>query len=165
MRSLEELLKKNNLKDPENIEGLLELAEITELLISEKRYADLELLICYTIRNDCYEAFTWVMAAIQQEFDRKESCRLTDFNCFLGKSIADYDELISHLQVDLKAIDSDVRTVIGNDGEVQSFFNILIYRTAYVYLYRADKGCQSRCGADKKLSSTSGADPPIHVRT
>ena len=137
MRSLEELLKKNNLKDPENIEGLLELAEITELLISEKRYADLELLICYTIRNDCYEAFTWVMAAIQQEFDRKESCRLTDFTCFFGKSIADYDELISHLQVDLKAIDSDVRTVIGNDGEVQSFFNILIYRTAYRNVFLA----------------------------
>ena len=137
MSSLEELLKKNNLKDPENIEGLLEMAEITELLISEKRYADLELLICYTIRNDCYEAFTWVMAAIQQEFDRKESCRLTDFTCFLGKSIADYDELISRLQVDLKAIDSDVRTVIGNDGEVQSFFNILIYRTAYRNVFLA----------------------------
>lgn len=77
------------------------------------------------------------MAAIQQEFDRKKSCRLTDFTCFLGKSIVDYDELISRLQVDLKAIDSDVRTVIGNDGEVQSFFNILIYRTAYRNVFLA----------------------------
>ena len=131
MRSLEDLLKENNLKDPEDIGALVELAEITGLLISEKQYAGLELLISYTVRNDCYEAFTWVMAAIQQEFDQKDSCRLNDFTCCLGKSIADYGELISRLQIDLKAIDSDVRTVTGNDGEVQSFFNILVYKTAY----------------------------------
>ena len=135
MRSLEELLRENNLKDPEDIDGLLELAEITGLLISERRYADLELLISYTVRNDCYEAFAWVMAALQQEYDQKESCRLKNFSCFLGKSIADYDELISRLQVDLKAIGSDVRTIIGNDGEVQSFFNVLQYRTAYPNIF------------------------------
>ena len=52
MRSLEDLLKENNLKDPEDIGALVELAEITGLLISEKQYAGLELLISYTVRND-----------------------------------------------------------------------------------------------------------------
>ncbi len=131
MRSLEELFKENNLQDPEDIEALLELAEITGFLIRGEQYDDLERLINYTISNETYEAFSWVMAAIQEEFDKKESCRLKDFTCFLGKSIANYSELISRLQVDLKAIDSDVRTIIGNDGEVQSFFNILIYITGY----------------------------------
>ena len=95
----------------------------------------MERLINYTISNETYEAFSWVMAAIQEEFNKKESYRLKDFTSFLGKSIANYSELISRLQVDLKAIDSDVRTIIGNDGEVQSFFNILIYKTGYQNIF------------------------------
>ena len=130
MRTLEELLKENNLKDPEDIDALLELAEITGGLIRGERYSDIELLTNYTVSNDCYEAFSWVMAALQEEFDR-EHCRLKDFTCFIGKSIANYDEFIRRLQVDLKAIGNDAETVMGRNGEVQSFFNILTYKTAY----------------------------------
>jgi hypothetical protein len=131
MRSLEELFRKNNLKDPDDIDALLELAEIVGGLICDERYSDIELLINYTISNEYYEAFTWVMAALQEELEKKDSYRLKDFTCFIGKSIANYDEFIHRLQVDLKAIDNDSETMIDRDGEVQSFFNILKYKTAY----------------------------------
>jgi hypothetical protein len=47
MRSLKELLKENNLKDPEDIDALLELADIAGQLFCEEKYADMELLINY----------------------------------------------------------------------------------------------------------------------
>ena len=131
MRSLEELFRENNLKDPDDIDALLELAEITGKLISDEQYSNMEILINYTISNEYYEAFTWVMAALQEELEKKDSYRLKDFTCFIGKSIANYDEFISRLQVNLKAIDNDSETMIDRDGEVQSFFNILKYKTAY----------------------------------
>ena len=130
MRSLEELFRENNLKDPDDIDALLELAEITGKLISDEQYSNMEILINYTISNEYYEALSWIMAALQEEYE-KESCRLKDFTCFIGKSIANYDEFIHRLQVDLKAIDNDSETTIDRDGEVQSFFNILKYKTAY----------------------------------
>ena len=135
MRSLEELIRENNLKDTDNIEALLELADMTGGLICNERYSDIELLINYVISNEYYEAFSWVMAALQEEFGKKEGCRLKDFTCFIGKSIANYDEFINHLQVDLKAIDNDAETMIDRDGEVQSFFNILKYKTAYPNIF------------------------------
>lgn len=131
MRSLEELLRENNLKDPEDIDALIELAEITGQMICDEQYSDIELLINYIISNDCYEAFSWMMAEMQEEFDKKERCGLKNFACFIGKSIANYDEFIKRLQVDLHAIDNDTETIMDCDGEVQSFFNILTYKTAY----------------------------------
>lgn len=131
MRTLEELFRTNNLKNPEDIDALLELAEITGQLIRDERYSDIELLINYAISNEFHEPFAWIMAALQEEFDRKENCGLKDFTCFIGKSIANYDDFIKRLQVDLKAIDNDTETIMDHDGEVQSFFNILTYKTAY----------------------------------
>ena len=131
MRTMDELFKKNNLKDPEDINALLELAEITEQLICAKQYSDLELLIQYTVNNDYYEAFNWIIAALQEELEKKENCRLEDFTCFVGRSIANYNEFIKRLQVDLKAVDNDAETITDQNGEVQSFFNILTYKTVY----------------------------------
>ena len=137
MRSLEELLRENNLKDPEDIDALVELAEITGQMIHDEQYSNIELLINYTISNEYDEAFSWIMAALQEEFDRKEKCCLKNFSCFIGKSIANYDKFIRRLQVDLKAIDNDTETVVDHNGEVQSFFNILIYKTAYMNIFLA----------------------------
>jgi len=131
MRTLEELLNKNNLEHPEDIDALLELVEITGQLIGDERYADIERLISYTVSHGYYEAFSWVTAALQEEFERMENCRLKDFTCFIGRSIADYDEFIRRLGVSLKAVDNDAETIIDHDGEVQSFFNILTYKTAF----------------------------------
>ena len=135
MRSLEELFRENNLKDPDYIDVLLELAEIMGGLICDERYSDIELLINYTFRNEYYAVFSWVIAAMQEEYGKKEDCRLKDFTCFIGNSIANYDEFIHRLQVDLKAIDNDSETMLDRDGEVQSFFNILKYRTAYPNIF------------------------------
>lgn len=135
MRSLEELLRENNLKDPEDIDALLELAEITGQMIRDERYSEMELLISYTVRSSFFEAFSWIMAALQEEFGRKESCGLKDFACCIGGSIADYDEFTKRLQVDLRAVGNDAETVTDRDGEVQSFFNILTYRTAYPNIF------------------------------
>ena len=131
MRSVQELLRENHLNDPDDIDALLELAEITGQLIRDERYSDMEQLLNYTISHEYYEAFTWVLAALQEELENAEKCRLKDFTCFIGKSIANYDEFIRRLQVNLKAIDSDTETIVDHDGEVQSFFNILIYKTVY----------------------------------
>ncbi len=131
MRSLEELLRANNLKDPEDMDALLELAEITCQMIRDERYPDIELLINYTISNEYYKAFSWIMAALQEEFGKKERCGLRNFSCFIGKSVPDYDELMKRLQVDLRAINNDAETIVDHDGEVRSFFNILTYKTAY----------------------------------
>ncbi len=54
MRSLEELFRENNLKDPDDIDALLELAEITGKLISDEQYSNMEILINYTISNEYY---------------------------------------------------------------------------------------------------------------
>ena len=135
MRSLEELISANNLKDPEDVDALLELADVTGQLIRDQEYSDLELLINYTVGSGYYEAFSWIMAMLQEEFDRKENCSLKSFSCFLGRSVANYDEFIRRLQVDLRAIDNDAETIMDRDGEVQSFFNILTYRTAYANVF------------------------------
>lgn len=131
MRSVEDLIHENNLSDPGDLNALLELAEITRQGICAECYTDIELLIRYTISNDCYEAFSWVMAVLQEEFDKKDSCRLKDFTCLIGRSIVNYDEFIKRLQVDLKAFDHDAEAIMDHNGEVESFFNILTYKTAY----------------------------------
>lgn len=135
MRTLEELMRTNNLANPDDIDALLELAEITGRLIDDEQYPEIERLVSYTVSREYGEAFTWIMAALQEEYDRKESCRLKSFTCFIGKSIARYDDFLRRLQVDLKAIDNDAETIMDHDGEVQSFFSIITYKTAYPNIF------------------------------
>lgn len=111
MRSLEDLLNENNLSDSSDIDALLELAEITREVIHGERYTDIELLISYTVNNGYYEAFSWIMAVLQEEFDKKDNCRLKDFTCFIGRSIVNYDVFINRLQVDLKAYETSPGTI------------------------------------------------------
>ena len=80
MRPLEDLLSENNLSNPEDIDSLLELADITRRLIRDERYSGIELLISYLIGNDA-------------------------------------------------------ETITDHNGEVQSFFNILTYKTAYGHIF------------------------------
>ena len=68
---------------------------------------------------------------IMQEVFGAEGCTLHDFECVLGKSIPDYDEFTARLQVDLTHPQNDTETVCDNNGEVTSFFNILVYETVY----------------------------------
>ena len=42
-----------------------------------------------------------------------------------------YDRLIERLQVDLSAPQNGMKTVCDHHGEVESFFNILVYETGF----------------------------------
>lgn len=135
MKTLEEFFRNNNLKDPEDIDSLLEAAEITRQLIGDKRYSDVCRMINYTIEEDYYEAFSWIMALLQEEFEKEENSGLNDFTCFIGKSIANYNEFIERLNVDFNVANNDVETTLDNNGEVQSFFNIFTYNTIYKNIF------------------------------
>jgi tRNA A-37 threonylcarbamoyl transferase component Bud32 len=53
------------------------------------------------------------------------------FEFAIGKSIPNYNEFIERLQVDFHVFDNGVETVYDNNGDVESFFNILKYKTGY----------------------------------
>ena len=131
MRSLEEFLQNNSLHDPDDIDSLLEAAEITRQLISCGLESELCRLIKYTVKNGCFEAFSWIMAILQEEFEQPEGTGMKDFSCELGRSIPHYNEFTRFLQVDFNVIGNDVEKTFDDHGEVRSFFNISKYRTAY----------------------------------
>ena len=130
MNLTEHFLVHNSLHDPDDIDSLLELADLFRQVISDGLYSDINRLINYTVEHGYYEAFSWCMGIMQEVFEA-EDCTLHDFECVLGKSIPDYDEFTARLQVDLTHPQNDTETVCDNNGEVTSFFNILVYETAY----------------------------------
>jgi hypothetical protein len=67
---------------------------------------------------------------LQEALEKKE-CTLQTFEFAIGKSIPNYNEFIERLQVDFYAFDNGVETVYDNNGDVESFFNILKYKTGY----------------------------------
>ena len=123
-------LQNNNLNDADDIDSLIELADLLRQLIADALYADINLLINYTVEHGYYEAFSWCMGILQEVFG-DAVCGLCDFECPLGKSIPDYDEFTERLQVDSTNPVNDTETVCDNNGEVTSFFNILVYKTGY----------------------------------
>ena len=131
MKPLEELFQDNNLHDSDDIDLLLEVAEITRQLISDGLESELSRLINYTIQNGFLEAFSWIAAILQEEFEKPEGTGLKGFSCELGRSIPHYNDFAQRIQVDFNVIDNDVEKTFDDHGEVQSFFNIFKYKTAY----------------------------------
>ena len=132
MKTIDEFIQSSNLSnDPDDIDSLLEIAEITRQLISDELYSDINRIINYTITNSFFEAFSWIMDILQEEFESEDRRYLEDFTCYIGKSIMNYSEFVNRLQVDFNVIKNDVETALDNNGEVQSFFNILTYKTIY----------------------------------
>lgn len=84
--------------------------------------------------NCYYEAFTWCMGLLQEELE-KEDCVLQDFELSIGKSIPNYDEFIERLQIDFHVFKNGLETVCDKNGEVESIFNILVYKTCYRNIY------------------------------
>lgn len=130
MDMIDNFLRSNDLKDDDNLDALLELADLVRKLVSGQRYSDMERVIRYTVEQGCYEAFSWCVGIVQEEFAR-EDCVLSDFACELGKSIPDYDGFVAVLQVDFRDFAIDTETVRDKNGEVVSFFNIFVYKTGY----------------------------------
>ena len=134
MENLDTFIEKNNLKNEEDIDMLLELSDYTKQLIKSRNCSDINKLILYTVQNSCYEAFSWIMALLQEELEKKDSA-LDSFECTIGKAISNYDEFIKRLQIDYDTLKNDIETVCDETGEVQSFFNIFTYRTAFENIF------------------------------
>jgi len=132
---LDRFMQHNGLQDPQDIDALLELADLTRDLIGGKQYGEINRLISYTIEKEYYEAFSWVMELLQEEFAKKEACSLEKFTCNLGKSIANYDAFIERLQADLNVLKNEMEMLRDENGEVYAFFNILTYNTKYKNIY------------------------------
>ena len=130
MDRLDLFFQNNALHNPDDIDALLELASLQRDLISLRQYSALQRILCYTVEHGYYEAFGWTLSILQEELARPD-CTLENFECPLGGSIPDYNEFIQRLQVDLNCSKNDAIAVRDENGEVQSFFNILTYRTGY----------------------------------
>ena len=135
MNTLEDLFRNNRLGDPDDIDALLEAAEITRQLICGGRYTELSRLISHTVENGCFEAFSWIMAVLQEEYEKPENAGLDDFTCELGRAIPHYNDFAQRLGVDFNVIGNDFEKTFDGHGEVQSFFNIFRYKTAYKNIF------------------------------
>lgn len=135
MKTFEELYKNNNLQDPEDTDALLEIAEITRRLICDKNYLDIDRLINFTVENGFFEAFSWILFILQEEFDKEEDNGLKNFTCDICKPIPNYSEFTQRLQVNFSVIKNDVETTLDSFGEVDSFFNIFTYKTAFKNIF------------------------------
>lgn len=118
----------------EDIDSLLELASLIRNLIDAGQYADMNDIIIYSLKNEHYEALSWIMGILQEVFE-KEDCKSEKYECILGRSIPNYDEFMQLLQVDMNPIKTEIRKVLDDNGEAQSFFNIYTYKTKYENIY------------------------------
>ena len=139
MKSLEELLRNNGLRDPDDIDSLLEAADVTRRLISDGAESGLCRLIRYTVDNSCLEAFCWIMALLQEALEKPDGAGPQGFRCELGRSIPRFNDFSRRLSVDFNAVDNDVEKTFDEHGEVRSFFNIFKYRTAYKNIFLLSK--------------------------
>ncbi|MCR4722905.1 MAG: hypothetical protein K5629_03940 [Eubacteriales bacterium] len=131
MSVLENWLNNNRLSDPDDLDALLETAELTRQLIHDRDYSGLNTVIVYTIGNSLYEAFSWITALLQEEFGKTDGYALDDFECEIGTSIPDYDGLADSLQIDFSKLKNDVENVYDERGEIESFFSNSTYPTGY----------------------------------
>ena len=140
MDLLEKWIQDNQLQDPDDIDALLEAADLTRQLIQDRNYSGISRMIRYTVDHDYFECFTWVLDLLQEEFEKTKEYDLDDFYCGIGRSIANYDEFAGRLQVDLNAQENEVEKVYDEHGEAESFFNKFTYRTGYrnIFLVTAE---------------------------
>lgn len=134
MDMIENFINSNNLHNAEDIDSLIELATLVRTLINDNQQEKINRILEYTIKHGLYEAFTWCIGLLQEALENKE-CALQSFEFVIGKSIPNYDEFIEQLQVDFHALDNGMETVCDNNGEIESFFNILVYKTGYKNIY------------------------------
>ena len=115
------------LEKPEDLEVLLEIADAVRSFSDQGRREDIAGLIRYTIRFGYHEALYWILGILEEG-------ALGGFECPIGRTIPDYEDFIRRLGVDLRAFQNDVVQVRDENGEVQSFFNIIRYQTAFDHI-------------------------------
>ena len=67
MDILENFLQNNNLDDPDDMDSLLECADIVRQLISKKQYDGINTIINYTVDQNYTDGFLWTMNILQEE--------------------------------------------------------------------------------------------------
>ena len=135
MSLLDDFIRNSDLSDPDDINSLLDLADLVRRLVSDGDYEQINRAINYTVDNGYLEALSWTMEILQEEFGKGADCALDDFACEMGKAIKNYNDFINQLGIDLHVMKNDVETILDDNGEVQSFFNILIYKTRFDNIY------------------------------
>ena len=126
------------ISDQDDIYAVCELADYTRELVTSKEYEKIAELVRYILDNGLYEAFNWVISAIQEQYakeqDENESCE-KGFSINLGRVIKDYDEVIKIIEAEENACESTAQSITDRYGEVESFFNIQIRKTKNNNMY------------------------------
>ena len=135
MHALEEFIQNNELRTTEDIDFLLEAADLARQLIGERKYSDINTLINFTIDKNYFEAFSWVLDILQEEYGKGEGTGLEDFGCSIGYSVSNYDEFAKRLEIGYNVIKRDVEKEYDECGEEKAFFNICTYETKYKNIF------------------------------
>ena len=136
---MEEIYTKVNLQNAEDIDLLLEVADITRAFLEEKKYEEIGNLIKYAIKNRYYEMLDWILEIIQEKLENQNKQSFQGFRCVLGKAIENYDEVIEKLAIHTKVLKNDIQKHYDENGEVQSYDNILFYKTKHKNIFLVSK--------------------------
>lgn len=119
-----------------NIEELLNLTQNIREYLKNGQLSKVEEKIQVTIEESNYEAFHWIVATIEEQYDNKN---LNQEICIiLGNQIRNYNLFIENIEIKQIA-DPIIQIVSDKNKEVESFFHILIRSTKYKYLYLVSK--------------------------
>ena len=130
-KMFEKWIQDKLMQDPDDIDALLEAADLTRQLIHDRDYDGISTMIRCTVENSLYECFSWITDLLQEEFEKPEGSDLADFICDIGRSVPDFDEFAERLQLDFRVQKHDVEKVYDEHGEAEAFFNNFTYRTKY----------------------------------
>lgn len=137
MDNLQVFFATHDLKDPDNLDGLLALADLVRQEL-DCGGTQIEAIIRTCIADGYPEAFSWVLSILQEVYERGTG--KPDLICELGGQIPDFDGFTRQLQTEKRAWKNEVESILDEHGEVQSFFNIFTYKTGYnnIYLISAE---------------------------
>ena len=129
MELFEQIQKDLPLEDPEDMDTLLEFADLVRSALEKRRFEKIGALIRYTVSHGYHEALFWALGIAQEH--RERMAVDSEIVCTLGRLIPDYSGFISRLGVDLNGFSNDVEPIRDENGEIQSFYNIIRYETCF----------------------------------
>lgn len=140
MDNLNKVLLNNDLSDEENIDAFLELADLIRKLLEQKEYEKIKYVIKFIIGKNYHDALLWTVSIMQEIFEKDDKC-LKDFFCELGSKIQQFDQFINCLGIELKPLKTDIEYERDKNGEIDSFYNILTYKTKFknIFLISSEK--------------------------
>ena len=119
-----EFLKTHSLKDPDDLDALIELADYTRDLVADNDTAGLNELIRYTVENRCHEALSWILGILAEGVSE-------DFLCPLGRAVPGYDGFVNCLEADPDVLSYEVENEHDEKGEIRAISTIYTHGTKY----------------------------------